>query len=540
MFPFDFYLVFIICYLIATFLLLNGVKTSGTLILCFNHFEVLSIPYMLRYYSMGRADDMDYIGEYLQIATSGHFSNWNIYPASHLIGAIISLISNLEAHYTSFIIPIVFSFLFIAGIYLFSRKLFPNSCICCLTLASSFVLYLGIYNFLNVPHALFFALTPLYLWLLSKYLELYNLSFSIIFILMMLLIPLTHPFIVFFFFIVFLFHMMPRFLTSPRAEILQIKKIKISSFSILFISFMYWFINNQTLMGYFWRDYRGFINKITEPVFYETTDKLAKTNFGFLDYIKLFSFFCGRYLFPTFIILISGVYLYFHRDLLKEKVLKNYPHMLIFYIILIFTQIILLFNPIISHQPDRIMNLNFAVYGQIPLFACSLYLLFLKKSKSFNGLLLVCGILSITWSFSLFGCFDSPNVYRTNVALTTNEVNGMDWFYRTKDESAVIIPGVSQINRFHSLFGNSEKIDVVEDIPDHFGYVDNSGYFADVNSSLGDNSYIIIFTLDELLYQKVPGYKAVGRYTQEDFYRFRTDASVNKIYDSINIEIFRT
>src|SRR5659263_631832 len=112
MFPLSFYLAFMFCYLVATFLVLNGKKVLGTLILCINHFEILIIPYMLGYYSMGRADDMSYIGEYLQIATSGHFADWDIYPASHIIGASISLISNLEAHSTFFIMPIVFSFIF--------------------------------------------------------------------------------------------------------------------------------------------------------------------------------------------------------------------------------------------------------------------------------------------------------------------------------------------------------------------------------------------------------------------------------------------
>ena len=206
MFSLNFYLVLIICYFVATFLVLNGEKLLGSLILCFNHFEILIIPYMLGYYSMGRADDMSYIGEYLQIATSGHFASWNIYPASHIIGASISLISNLEAHYTSFIIPIIFSFMFIAGIYLFSRELFSDSCICSLVIVSSFILYLGMYNFLNVPHALFFSLMPFYLC----YFYIYfwrdkSIAFSIIFLLMTLLIPFTHPFIVFFLFVFFFF-----------------------------------------------------------------------------------------------------------------------------------------------------------------------------------------------------------------------------------------------------------------------------------------------------------------------------------------------
>ena len=538
MFPLSFYLSLITCYFIASFLVLNGKKIIGTLILCLNHIEILIIPYMLGYYSMGRDDDMSYIGEYLQIANSGHFASWDIYPASHIIGASILMISNLEAHYTSFIIPIVFSFVFIAGIYLFSCELFSDSCIRSLVIVSSFILYTGIYNFFNVPHALFFSFMPLYLCIFYRYIKRYNNPFfSIIFVTMTLLMPISHPFIVFFLFVIFLFHLAPKFISALNLEVLRVPTIKVSSFLILAVSSMGWFIYNNTLMESSRIQYREFIHKTTVPVFFKTTEKISKLNFSFFDYIKLVSFYYGRYLIPGFIIFASVIYLYYHKNLFKRSLFKNYPYPLVLCVILIFTELVLILNPIISHQPDRITNLNFVVYAEVPLFACALYLLFLMNSKSFSKKLLVCSICLLVWGLSLFGCFDSPNVYRENVALTYNEVCGMKWFYESKDESIVSVP-VRQINRFHDLSGEKEKKDRLKDIPDHFGYVDSSGSFA-TNLNLDESLYVIILTLDELLYQEVPGYKAVGRYTKEDFDRFRNDASVNKIYDSLNIEIFR-
>lgn len=540
MFPLSFYFGLMFCYLVATFLVLNGKKILGILILCLNHFEILIIPNMLGYYSMGRADDMSYIGEYLQIATSGYFSSWDIYPASHIIGASISLVSNLEAHSTSFIIPIVFSFMFIAGIYLFSRELFPDSCINSLVLVSSFILYLGAYNFLNVPHALFFAFMPLYLFHFYKYFGIHNnIQNSIIFILMTLLIAFTHPFIILLLFVVFLVHMLPKIIPTINMKVLRVPKISLSSFLILITSFLLWFINCTAYQNSFKGNYISFINKVTEPVSFETADKLTKIHFDISDYMQLLSFFYGRYAIPTLIIFISFIIIYFNRQIIKRESFRNYPYVVMLYIVFLIIQIILLFNPIISHQPDRIMNLNFVVYAQVPLFACALYLLFLKKSKSYSRIILVSGILLLIWSFSLFGAFNSPIVYRPNFALTQNEVSGMEWFYEVKDESVISIP-LSQINRFHDLFGDFQIADTIYRPHDHFGYTNNSSNFADINLYEIQKSNIIVLTFDELLYQEVPGYMTVGRYTKEDFDRFRNDASVNKIYDSINIEIFRS
>lgn len=540
MFPFSFYLGFIFCYFVASFLVLSGKKVLGLSILCTNHLEILLIPYMLGYYSMGRADDMSYIGEYLQIANSGHFAFWDIYPASHTIGATISIVSSLEAHIVSFIIPIMFSFLFIMGIYLFSRELFPHPLIKSLVIPSSFILYLGIYNFLNVPHALFFAFMPLYLFVMRSYF--YNekdvvLSFSIVFVLMTLLIPYTHPFIVFFLIVVFLFHLSSKIPYISHLENLKIPLVNLRSFLILAVSFLSWLINSDRLMGNLRRSYISFINKMTEPVFYKTSDQLTKVHFDFLDYFQLFSIYYGRYLIPTLFIVGSFIYFYHNKNILKNNIFKNYPYLVVLYVVFLLIQVILLLNPLISHQPDRIINLNFMVYAQITLFVISIYVFFLQRAKCFYNVCLVCLILASVWTFSLFGCLDSPRVYRTNVALTYNEIEGISWFYDLKDNDAVISIPLSQINRFHYLFGENTK-DSLKPFPDHFGYSNNSSTIKEINFELDSHFYIVLLTIDELLYQEIHGYSEIGRYYKSDFIRLRNDLSINKIYDSTNIEIF--
>jgi hypothetical protein len=160
------------------------------------------------------------------------------------------------------------------------------------------------------------------------------------------------------------------------------------------------------------------------------------------------------------------------------------------------------------------------------------------KSKFFNRqtiLLLI--LLTGTWSLGLFGTFDSPHIFRTNAALTYNEVEGMEWFYGVRDGENVIVP-LSQIGRFHALFDDGGSDNRIS-IPDHFGYDSSHRLFADINLEYDQQSYVILLTLDELLYQEVPGYVEVGRYTAGDYARFRNDQSVNaKIYDNLNVEIF--
>jgi len=538
-FPLSFYLTLMICYLMATFLVINGKMKLGAFILCLNHFEILIIPHMLRYYLISRADDMSYVGEYLQISTSGHFAGWDIYPDSHIIGASISLISDLAAHQTSFIMPIVFSFIFIAGIYLFSRELISDHCIKSLVLVSSFILYLGTYTFSNGPNGLFFSFMPLYLCYFYKYTTIYNYtSYSIIFVLMTLIMPFAHPFIVFFLFVFFLFHLTPKILQIPSMDVFQIPRASISSFFLLIVTFMSWLFYNRFFSENLKISYVSYINMITKPVFYEASTSITKINLGLFDYAQLLGLLYGRFVIPIFIILISVIYLYYHKNLIETTVLKKYRYLIILYILFIFIQTILIFNPIIAHTLERISNLNFTIYAQIPLFSCSLYLFLSEKSKSIGKMLIVCSILLFVWSLCLFGYFDSPYIYRPSADLAYNEVRGMDWFYEMKNDSSTVAIPLSQINRFHDLFGNPEIRDRLYYFPDHFGYVNSSHRsLKDLNPALYMNSYIIILTIDELLYQKVPGYMYIGRYNKEDFDTLKRDTSVNKIYDSLDIKI---
>jgi hypothetical protein len=50
---------------------------------------------------------------------------------------------------------------------------------------------------------------------------------------------------------------------------------------------------------------------------------------------------------------------------------------------------------------------------------------------------------------------------------------------------------------------------------------------------------VVLLTSDELLYQEVPGYMNIGRYTVADYTRFRSDPSVDQIYSNRNIGIYQ-
>ncbi|WP_440951248.1 hypothetical protein [Methanosphaerula subterraneus] len=536
--PLSFYGAAILCYLFASIALFSKqdvIKKLGVLLLVINHAVILIIPYMLGYYSMGRADDMSYIGEYVHISTTGSFQGWDIYPAAPILGATITTLTGLPANYTAFLMPFIFSFILIGGLYMCCRFFLKEEMILKISILASFILYLGPYNFLNVPHALFFAYMPIYIFILSRFVHNSTTENALIILIPTVLVPFMHPFIVFFVSSLLIlmavsggllnriFHGDYRYAGRPLI--------------VLFIGFLSWFIYSNSLLRNFSQQYQSFIQKTTEPVLFETTDKLAQINIDLIKIIKLLFVYYSRYFIPLLIIIVGFGYLYINRKKISERLKNQMAFFSIFYIVFLLAECILFLNPIISHQPDRITNLNFMVYAQVPLFALSLYIIF-SKTKYFCGrTILLIFLLTGIWSLSLFGVFDSPNIFKTNDGLTYNEVEGMTWFYEVGDYANFIAP-FSQIGRFRDLFDYPGRPDNNIPITDHFGYDSSSRTFANINLKEGQKSYIILLTVDELRYQKVPGYMEVGRYGADDFIRFRHDPTINKVYQNTNIEIF--
>jgi hypothetical protein len=539
--PLSFYAASIFCYFASSMAIFSGGKIErkwGILLLILNQMVILLIPFMLGYYSMGRADDMSYIGEYLHICNTGAINlSWDIYPGSLIIGAVLSIILGLPVNVVSFIIPFVFSLIFSGGIYLCCRCFLKDEKLANLGLLSSFFLYLGPYNFFNVPHALFFAYMPLFIFFLFQYIQKPTLSHMAVLLIPTILIPITHPFIVFFVtaFLIILVLLGP-FL---KHYISLGYRYAIGPLLLVIVGFLAWFIYCNTLMRAFRISNRAFFLGRTEPVLYETTDKLARIHIDFFKMMKLLFVYYGRYFIPLIIICIAVILIYLKRGRISQFLKNHLYFFLLFYLLFFAIEAVLFLNPVISHQPDRLTNLNFMVYTQVPAFVIALSVIF-AQARPFNGqaillLLLLTGI----WSMSLFGTFDSPNTFRTSAALTHNEVDGMRWFYDERTNENVIVP-LSQIDRFHELFDDGGS-DYSVLTSDHFGYNSTPILFTQINPSrYPQQSYVILLTLDELLYQKIPGYQDIGRYTQNDYVRFRNDYSVSKIYQNSNIEIYST
>jgi hypothetical protein len=216
---------------------------------------------------------------------------------------------------------------------------------------------------------------------------------------------------------------------------------------------------------------------------------------------------------------------------------SNYIYLFIFYLSSIVVELVLLFNPIITHQPDRIINLNFTLFFQIILFSYSLYGLINLRLKTINRLIIPL-ILTVIFSLSFFNTYASANSYSPNGMLTKNEVIGVKWLTQHSEDNVVIGSPFSQIQRFYQFLGVSNNGISFRTFNDHLGYNNTNSLFSSGNLRSNEKMYIVLLTLDEKLYSDVPGYKVVNRFNSADFNKLKNDYTVNKYYCSLNINIF--
>lgn len=534
-----FWLTSVLVYFLGCVLILQKeilIKRAGIFFLVLNYVITFFVPYKLMYYTYGTSDELYHIGEFKNIINNGIVDSSNIYPTTHIIYSLISSVCSLNPNVVSLTLPLFFSLLFILGIYLLSKQFLvfePESLE--IVIPVSLIYYFGHFHFSNVPNYTSLTIIPIFFYIIIKYIHCKTFSNSVLLTLFILFIPFSHPFI-----FLFVAYILLGILLYQKLN----KKSKVSNFNtIIYLyctTFLFWFISSiylNTLL----KIYNTFIQKIVDPVLVESLDKFSILNLSGMNLVEFIFIYGGRFLIPLFTIFIFLIFISRTKESISNNKLKFISYLFIMLVYFGLFQLFFLLNPFIAHSPDRITNLNFAVFVIIPLFSISIkYLLHIDyKLNGWKKTILFSFLLSIIFASSLYGAFYSPYIHRPNIAGTYNEVQGMEWLFTYKgempiydlagdigDRYSILINGISKTKDRYGkdIFWSEAKI------PDHFGY--------DQDKSLIDENYkyIVITSRSKLLYTSL--YDEIGRYNDKDFLTFENDPNVIKLYDSLNIDIY--
>lgn len=531
-----FWYILIPIYFGGVYLVLQGENTLtrkiGILILLINYFIFLITPYFLQYYSMNRRDTLTNLGQLIEIISGSHISPDNFYPATHIVLGSIAVISGIQPNMIGILLPIFFSFIFIIGEYSFSRLLISETEARYLLIPVLTIFYFRGYHFLMSPQYMYMMVVPIVLVILYKYLFSKNnrVSIEIVFTIFIMSISFEHPFI-----FIFIFYILSLLVCSTRFSITPIFNAD-KALKLLGIIFILWLTMNQVLL----KGSADIIKNLAGDMPFAAMQGTMALQSGihkvlFADFLVFLFLLYGRYIVPILFIFLFLFMLIKNKGHM-ENFVGSYYYILALFIIFGIMDLFILFNPFIQHVFERITTLNFFIYALIPLFSLSLYLILLKN-KNQKSILMVAVILTIIFSMSLFGAHESPSTFLPNDAITYNEVLGMSWIMCKRDVSYSITDVLNNQEeaRFYDLFfGRSHRpLNLTYNfMPDHFGYNDDDFTLK--------YQYITISGYDEFLDKILSKLREPNPFSSEDFKKFRADNEINKIYDSLDIEIYKT
>ena len=545
--PFHFYLTLLFCYLSACVLLLAYRKMSAVLILLLVHITVLIIPYMLGYVSVGRGDEFSYMG---LVGESGLSSLSNLSPTGPLFVSSLALVSGLESWVLSYFLPVFFSIMFITGMFLFYRIFMSREKLVSVAFLSSLIPYFGHFQVSTSPYYLSFCLVPLYLFVLRNALSNKNRAMSVCSLLMILLIPLAHPFI---FAYLALFSLSLAFSVNTLNPGFLRKILSLNFLStaplhsgrkvpvFIFLSFTSGgFLLCAKYAPHFFDIFLSTLAWRTETLMAAGLSRVPDTQGGFFEFMHLFNLYYGKYYIPLIFILINSIIVWQNRKRFCHHFVRRYPRFLALYIFTFFLELAFLFNPFIPYPPDRFANLSFIIFAQIPLLGYSLYVIFLRKGYTL-GLGSAVLILCLLWTLGFFTCFSSPYTGGISEAISLNEVEGIQWLSEVKENYPYIMSfgeeeGINALpGNFSDNLGRSAGFAETSAMPPiHTPKSDSKVISPIVRPAENKPFYLVVTTFskalgfDERKYDKVQ----VSNESTQSIY------PACKIYDSLNIEIY--
>jgi len=545
--PFHFFLTLLFCFFLACIMLLAYRKMSAVLILFLVHITVLIIPYMLGYVSVGRGEEFSYMGV---LGESGLFGLSNISPTGPLFVSALALVSGLEPWALSYFLPVLFSILFIIGMFLFYRVFMSREKLVSVAFLSSLIPYFGHFQVSTFPYYLCFCLVPLYLFVLRNALAAKNRAMAVCLLFMIPLLPLSHPFI-FAYLICFSLSLAvsgTMLKTGFLRKILSLNFLSLSSFHsagikvpvFIFLSFTSGgFLLCAKYAPHFFDVFLSTLAWRTETLMTAGLSRVPETEGNFFEFVHLFNLYYGKYYIPLIFIVINSVIVWQNRKRFCHHFVRRYPRFLILYISTFFLELVFLLNPFIPYPPDRFANLSFIIFAQIPLLGYSLYVIFLRKGYTL-GLGSAVMIICLLWALGFFTCFSSPYTGGISEAVSQNEVNGIQWLSGVNKNYPYVM-SLGEEDGSNALTGNfSSNLNISAEFAD----ISGRPIYTSKNNSKGivplerpaesKPFYLVVTTFSEALNLNK---RESGR-TPVSTENAQTGYPVHKIYDSLNIEIY--
>ena len=520
---------------------------AGLMIVISTNVVVLLLPAFRGYFISDLADEVSHLGMIKQVLLEGRATN-NVYPISHILAGEVCDVTGLDARMVMKIIPVFFYLLYMIGLYLLARSVVEKLGTRLLVMALGSVLLFLYFEYMFMPTQFLLCLVPLTLMLLAKKRTTKDrLAYTVLLIVMLILMPFTHPFgslcVVATLLVAVIATLTSRFLSRKHKRENEHGAFPAGAVvlpaSILFVTFSLWFYHSSlfgTAVSQAWQSIVSGYGQSEARMIAEKGQQGGVTPIVFL---KLLINTNGHDL--IFMLLSLLAILLVLRQWRKSRNAPTADHVFLALLFMFFT--LFYAATLLGTFADvgQTRTMCWALMASTLLSGIVLYEWAIRLNSARLRLCVSLLTLAILASavIGLLSVFPSPHIGVPNGQATEMNWNSMEWFLarKTSDETLYL---ASEFPRRapEAIYGweSPKRADAgaFSRIPPGFGYRDNETLAYAFDS----DRYIVITEFDRAYF--IDLWKNVtDMATPDDFNKLDTDHAVNRIYDNGDTEILR-
>lgn len=500
----------------------------GFLILIFTNFVILSMHALRGYLFYASNDHMGHLYEAGYTISTGHFWTGDLHPIIVIYISEISEICGICPEEIGRYLPAFLSvFFMMVCMYLFAREVLPNKKQVLIAAAACFPLFFNCLQVQVYSHAFAVFLFPLILYLYFKIMNRDSWEFRLLFIILLLLLPYSHPSaevtLIFLFVIMELARIIyEKTVYGPEKSV----KIMLNPVLISFTTFFMW-ISSSFIFGVAVSSiWASLFEPYEAHVVKDTLEVMSRLEWiDIIEYnLKMF----GDSLAYIILGAIAG-------GIIIRKVMKRKQNVKYLFILFVFFLMSIAIEYILAVgvgivQMGRVLNLLYLLTVAPVLVGFVLYELFKNKKKAL-AITAVVIILASIFTVGVFSVYHSPWTFSPSWHITNMDMKGSEWFHEHSNSTLEFdAMGVDP-----SLMWGTVGL-----IPAHFDY----SYHGTLGESLAKDSYAVInercklANVDPMMLKTRLAIRSGWGFDEDDFDKLENDPSVAKLYSNGEFDTF--
>lgn len=530
---------------------------AGFLVIIFSNLIILTLPVFRGYAMFGREDALSHLGFMQDILVTGHIGTRNLYPMIHILGVSLLDIVGLSKGAVAVFIPALFSTAYMLGVYLLASVISRNRGQA--LLVTAFVapfLYADIQTQLHPSFSSLFML-PLLLYLYHRREKSSSnkVQWTILVLILAFHIVFHHPEVALFAVVIFLsfglssilYRLVTNYKKTGLPKTTWLNRNYGTLSIIMFVAFFTWYSSSSLVQGTFRATWDWLIYQTGHSTYQFYAAELAIVERSPYYIAELLFYSHGTILLYSLVSLIAIIFIW--KWSLSRK--KEADATIFTYGILTMASSLSIpffwfayFEPMHITRGARFLIPMATILNGLVVYELASAKFFSRfgKVKFFpRGKIIIGFTVLLIIGASIVGTFNvyrSPHIHLWNEYVTRYEIEGTSWLIEHQDGQTPIQSFQVKIHRFEDLkLGIQQNTAIIdrECIPRHFGY--------DINESAAETfdspgRYLVTAEIDRkfplILREEFRDYY----YTEDDFIRLSSDATVRKIYANGELEVW--